>query len=456
MQHAFDDLGLRHVIAADVRQPAAVASPIVHAIQAAGDAAQQRHGDLRTEAGGQVKRILRRISPAAAKVERAQFRIRLFEVGHGRHDAVFQNLDCDHVFDADAHRVAGEALGVGDDQVVGGMAEGMAQRGHLGGCAAAAGRRVGLVRDEHGLRGHAVAVDAETPLRRRDQAVHHLRDVLRLQAGGVVGAVGRLAAEQLGDAAHAALAHGILALDDQGAGPHAQHRAVTAAVEGQGDGVDAIVGGGGAHGQKARADPLDQVVAGHVVAADHDHAAAAPGANPVFGQGDGLRSGSAGGIDLRVRPACADELCKLTMAHRHDAEKEAAVEFIRFGGDRLAQPRGATVDLGLHRQIRGVTAQVLEHLQLPATALPGEVALEFFGHAVIAGEQAGEDDASLVAQRLRQHPLVRQIRALGRQLIRLHQGDARFAQRVQPGGHGKLSRRVQRLDQFFGHAIFGG
>ena len=65
-------------------------------------------------------------------------------------------------------------------------------------------------------------------------------------------------------------------------------RAVPSAVEGQGGLLDLVVGGGGARGQEAGADPSQQAVAGHVVGADHDHAAAAAGADPVLGQGDRL------------------------------------------------------------------------------------------------------------------------------------------------------------------------
>jgi hypothetical protein len=93
-----------------------------------------------------------------------------------------------------------------------------------------------------------------------------------------------LAAQQLDDAAHAALAHRVLALDHQRTGAHAQDRAVAAAVEGQRGLFHLVVGGRGARGQEARADPAHQVLAGHVVGAEHDHAAAAAVADPVFGQ----------------------------------------------------------------------------------------------------------------------------------------------------------------------------
>src|SRR5690349_16866921 len=105
-----------------------------------------------------------------------------------------------------------------------------------------------------------------------------------IKARAVVGAVGGFAAEQLDHAAHAALAHGILAFDNHGACAHADDHAVAAAVERQRRFFHAVVGGGSAGRQKARADPSHQVLAGHVVGGDHQHAAAAPAANPVFGE----------------------------------------------------------------------------------------------------------------------------------------------------------------------------
>ena len=89
--------------------------------------------------------VLHWIVPAAAQVEQAQLGVHLAEVGHGRHDAVFQNFDGDHVFHADAHRMAGEALGVGYDDIVGRLAEGVAQGGHFGRSAAAARRGIGFM-----------------------------------------------------------------------------------------------------------------------------------------------------------------------------------------------------------------------------------------------------------------------------------------------------------------------
>ena len=151
------------------------------------------------------------------------------------------------------------------------------------------------------------------------------------------GAVGGLAREQLDDTAHTALADSVLALDHQGAGTHAEQRAVAALVEGQGGGGNLIVGGGSTGGQKARPDPLDQLVAGHFIAGDDQHAPTAPAPDPVLGYRDSLGGAGTCRIDCGVRAACADILRKLAVAHRQHAEEEASVEGIGLAGQFLAQ-----------------------------------------------------------------------------------------------------------------------
>jgi hypothetical protein len=66
------------------------------------------------------------------QVEHAELGVGLLVVGHRRHEAGLEGLDGHDVLDAGAHGVAGEALGVGDDDAVGRRAEDMAQRVDLG------------------------------------------------------------------------------------------------------------------------------------------------------------------------------------------------------------------------------------------------------------------------------------------------------------------------------------
>ncbi len=299
---------------------------------------------------------MHRVAASAAEVQRTQVGVYLLEVGHRRHDTVFQYLDRDHIFYPDAHRMAGEALGVGDNDLIGRLAEDLAQGHHLGGGAAAAGRRVGLVRDKDRLGRNGVPVDAETALGSSHQIIHHQRDMLHIQARAVKGAVVGLAAEQFDDAAHTPLTERVFALHNQGASAHAHDGPMPAAVERQRRFFHLVLRGGSADGEEARADPLQQIVAGHVVRADDNHPPATAAADPVLGDGDGLSGAGAGGIDLRVRPSGADELGELAMAHAENTEEEAAIEEVRLGFQLLAQHGDPSAYFGQCRLVRRVPA----------------------------------------------------------------------------------------------------
>ena len=192
-----------------------------------------------------------------------------------------------------------------------------------------------------------MTVDAEPSFGGGDQAVHDHGDVVNVQPRAVKGAVIRLAAEQFDDAAHPALANGVLALDDQGAGTHAHDGAVASPVERQCGLGHLVSGGRRANGQEARADPLHQVFAGHVVGADDDHATATAAADPVFGDGNALGRAGAGGVDLGVGATSADVLGELAMTHGQNTKEEAPVEEIRLMFQFLAQGGDAAVDLAL-------------------------------------------------------------------------------------------------------------
>ena len=446
-------LGFGAVVAAHIGQPAVVARAAVDALGRARDAARQRQRKLRAKAGREVDGVLHRVAPAATQRQRAQLGVGLFQVRHRRNNAMLKDLERDHIFNADAHRVAGEAFGVRHHDLAGGRAKGSAQRGHLGRGAAAARGREGLVRDEYGLRGNRAPVDAEAALGGGDQLVHHVGDMVDIQAGAVEGAVARFAAQQLDYAAHATLAHRVFAFDHQRACAHAQDRAVAAAVERQRGLGHAVVGGSGAGGQEARADPLHQPLASDVVGGNHQHAPAASVSHPVFGQCNRLRGAGTGRIHVGVRAARADILGELAVAHRQNAEDKAPVEFIGRALQLLAQRANPARQLGQRGRVAGVAAQVFERGKLRAAAFPLVVALELVGHAVEAGEGAGENHASFIAQGLGQQPALGQEGAQAGLLIRLHQRDARFAQRVEAGGDCELGGDVECFDQLGRHAI---
>ena len=146
----------------------------VNPVEAAGDVAQQGEGELRAEARREMNGVLDGVAPATAQVELAKVGVHFAEIGHGRDDPVFQDLHRDHVLNTDAHGVAGEALGVRDNDGVCCRAEALTQGGHLGGGAAATGGGEGLVRHEDQLRGDGGAINAEAALGGGDQPIHHL------------------------------------------------------------------------------------------------------------------------------------------------------------------------------------------------------------------------------------------------------------------------------------------
>ena len=127
-QHALAHLGLGAVVAADLRQPIVVARATINALKGAWNAPHQRQGKLRAEACGEVNGVAHGIAPAPAQIKRAQLGVRLAIVRHRRHDAVLKDFDRNHIFDADAHRVAGQPLGVRDHHLSGGGAKDVAQR----------------------------------------------------------------------------------------------------------------------------------------------------------------------------------------------------------------------------------------------------------------------------------------------------------------------------------------
>ncbi len=130
--------------------------------------AQQRHGDLGTETGAQAQRILDIVFAAASKIQITQFWVRLelvIIVGNRRHGTVLQCLDRQHVLDAHTHCMAGITLGVGNDHPVRLLAEDSPQGMDFRRSAAAARRRISLVRDKDCLRRDFRAGDAKALFR---------------------------------------------------------------------------------------------------------------------------------------------------------------------------------------------------------------------------------------------------------------------------------------------------
>ena len=99
----------------------------------------------------------------------------------------FQSVKHAGVFDSNRHGMAGETFGVGNDQFVRGIAKGIAQGFDFGLSGTSSSRRVGFVREEHGVGRHGVTVQTPPAFHVRDETVDHLADVFNIQTRPVVG-----------------------------------------------------------------------------------------------------------------------------------------------------------------------------------------------------------------------------------------------------------------------------
>ncbi len=437
-------------------EPGLVAGAVGHPIRAARrlDALRQGHADLRAEAGGQPQRVAHRLRAAARQVELAQVRVGLAQVGHRRHPLLLQHAHRGPVLDAHAHRVAGEALGVGDDDALGRRAEDPAQRVHLGAGRTAARRGVGLVRDEHQLLGQPGAVEPVPAFGRGHQALHDRGDVVGVQPGAVEGAVGRRAAQQPAGAAHAAGRKPAGILDHQADRPHAGDHAVAPAIEGQGGAFQLRLGGHRTGGQQPADQPRRQGGVGDVVGADHQHPPAAAAADPVLGHADAERGRGAGRVELDVGAAGADQLGQLGMAHGQGAEDELAIETVARAqlGFELLQPPADGLELA---HLFGQGAQLVD---AGLQAIAAVLAFELADQRIHARKGRGEYDAGLVGQCGRQPPALRQLGAGAGGAVVHHQRQAGVAQSQQAGGDRQLGGDVERghlirLQAELGHRI---
>ena len=90
---------------------------------------------------------------------------------------------------------------------------------------------------------------------------------------------------------------------------------------------------GRSHGQESGADPLQHVVAGHVVAGDDHNPFATPGTDPIFGDCHCLGSTGTCAVDLGVGTSRPDVLGKLGVAEGNCPVQEFPVEGVRVGGE---------------------------------------------------------------------------------------------------------------------------
>ena len=213
-----------------------------------------------------------------------------------------ERLDRDDVLDAGAHGVAGEALGVGDDDARRRRRRRRRRSALISAAALPPRAGVYVSCDTKTVSGgHGVAVDAA-----------------RTRPGGPAApSPGRCASTSSRVPWKALLAVTVPSTSQIGWMPRSRAASADSTTKprrpcpmimpcrrrsnGSGGVLDRVVGGGGAGGEEADADPLASGVAGDVVGGDHDDAAAAAGADPVLGQRERLGRARAGRVDLRVR-----------------------------------------------------------------------------------------------------------------------------------------------------------
>ena len=458
------DLGHRGVVAADRGEPGAEPGRVVDPVGEAellgrvappvrrGDALHEGHADLRAEARAEAQGEVAVVAAPLREVERPELRVDLPEVRDRRDEARLEHLHADDVLDPRGHRVPGEALRVRHDDAVGRSPEGAPEGEDFRRGAAAAGRGVGLVRDEDGLRRDRVALDSPLALRGRDERLHDLRDVVHVEARAVEGAVAADRGEESRDRGDSPLAGRFGALDDEGRSAHPDDHAVAAAVERKRRVLHLLVEGGRARGDEPGTDPLHHVVRSGVVGRDHEDPAAAAGADPVLGEPGREPHRGAGGVDLGVRPTRADELGELRVPHREDPEEEAAVEDVGLLREELLQRRDLRVDLGeglgrgpLRRERR---PERLELGEARVSLVVDVVALQALGERVVAGEGRREDDPGVVLERFGQRPALVELRPLRRRLVAHDEGDPRVAQRVEAHADGEPGGDVEGRDPF--------
>ena len=158
-------------------------------------------------------------------------------------------------------------------------------------------------------------------------------------------------------------------------------------------------------GEEARPDPLDEVVACHIVCAHDDHALAASELNPIRSHGDGLGRARTRCIGLSIRSLSADVLGELRVSHAQNLEEEATVEV----------------------SLTEVTISADELCEL-----------------IVPRERRGEDHSRVCAHLLGQLPSRRHLLALAGRVVSLDERNLGVLQRLNARCKGELRRDVQR------------
>ena len=146
---------------------------------------------------------------------------------------MMEAMDHARIFDADAHRMPREALGVGNQDLVRAFAEGCSERFDLRLGGTTTRWRVGFVREEDRVRCHRMPVQAPRALHLADESIDGLRHVFNVETGPVEGGVRHPGPEQFSIGLNATLRCFGVSLHHEGSGSHTEDQAVASPVERQ-------------------------------------------------------------------------------------------------------------------------------------------------------------------------------------------------------------------------------
>ena len=213
-------LGVRD--ARHLGDPAVVARTVMDPDAVPADDARQEHGKLRAESCGESQNVVRPDRPAPAELGSAQLGVFLLVVDDRGDLARPEYLQAENVLDLRSLAVTGQPLDARQRDPGPGVAECRAQGLHLGASAACFSRCERFVRDVNHLARDRPPVEAVADFHEFEEALHLGGDMVGVYARLMVGAVGEVGAEQLGDPFHPAPVDGLLCLEDDSRGSHSR------------------------------------------------------------------------------------------------------------------------------------------------------------------------------------------------------------------------------------------
>ena len=279
-------------------------------------------GQLGAESGRQSQGEMPAHLAAGVEGQVCELGIRVCQVGDGRQLVLPQSGHHHRVLEPGRHGMAGVALGVDHGN--------LARRGSecrpesLGLCLgrSASGGGVGFMRHEHHVRGQGFSVQAQALRGPIHQAGGLLRDVLGLEAHGVVAAVCEQGFHDARHGPHTPAPGHVGSLHEQSRGSSGQDHSVASPAEGDGRLVQFLLGGGRTHGQESAADPGHELVGEHVFHTDDQDPFGPAQSDPVLGQRHRGGGGGTGRVHEEVGTVDAEQLGHGGMGQSEDLHQD--------------------------------------------------------------------------------------------------------------------------------------